>query len=297
MKDLRVALAQMTPRLGDVARNLDLHMRALRRAARERVDLVVFPELSLTGYLLRDQVPDVAESPDGPALRKLARACRSIDAVVGFVEEVPGYRFCNSAAYLAGGKVVHVQRKVYLPTYGMFDEGRDFAPGETLRAFDTGFGRAGILICEDAWHTTSAWLLAQDGAEILFVLSSAPTRGARAKRGVTSVRVWHELLTVTAQFQTAWIVYVNRVGFEDGLGFGGGSAVIDPFGRTDLELSPLEEEWGVLDLRGETVRRARTAYPLLRDDNLDFVHRELGRLRARRYDLPEDEAADAGRRD
>ena len=294
MNDLRVALSQMAPRLGDLDRNLATHLGTIRKAARDGVDLVVFPELSLTGYLLRDQVPDVAERADGPALRKLAGACRSVDAVVGFVEEVPGYRFCNSAAYLSGGKVVHVQRKVYLPTYGMFDEARDFGPGETLRAFDTRFGRFGILICEDAWHATSAWLLAQDGAELLLVISSGPTRGARARRGVTSVRVWHELLTVTAQLQTAWVVYVNRVGFEDGLGFGGGSVVIDPFGRTDLSMSPLEEEWGVVDLRGETVRRARTAYPLLRDENLDFVHRELGRLRVRRFDLPEEDPSGAG---
>lgn len=297
MKDLRVALCQMAPRLGNLEQNLETHLRALRRGTAEGADLVVFPELSLTGYLLRDQVPEVAQRADGPVLRRLAAACRNVDALVGFVEEADGYRFGNAAAYLSRGKIVHVHRKVYLPTYGMFDEGRDFGPGEMLRAFDTRFGRAGILVCEDAWHATSAWLLAQDGAEFLFVISSGPTRGARAGRGITSVRVWHDLLTVTAQFQTSWVVYVNRVGFEDGLAFGGGSAVLDPFGRTDLALPPIDEAWGIAELRSETVRRARTAYPLLRDGNLDFVHRELGRLRTRRYHLRDDDESSSARRE
>ena len=133
------------------------------------------------------------------------------------------------------GRLVHVHRKLYLPTYGLFDEGRDVGAGDALRAFENGFGRAGILICEDAWHPTTAWLLAQQGAEVLFVLGNGPTRGAREGRGITSLNVWRDLLRVTAQFQTSWVVYVNRVGVEDGLSFGGGSAVVDPFGRVTAE--------------------------------------------------------------
>jgi predicted amidohydrolase len=217
-----------------------------------------------------------------------------VDAVVGFVEEGSGYRFYNAAAYLSRGKVVHVHRKIYLPTYGMFDEGRDFAPGETLRAFKTGHGPLGILVCEDVWHATSAWLLSLDGAELLVVPSSGPTRGARARRGITSVRVWHELLTVTAQFHTAYVVYVNRVGFEDGLAFGGASAVFDPFGRVAAKLPPLDEAFEIVELDPEVLRRARTAYPLLRDEKIELVRRELDRIRRTRFDLPEVPGGDAG---
>lgn len=286
MRNVRVALAQIAPRLGDVRYNLDLHLRTAERARRERAQVLVFPELSLTGYVLRDQVPEVAQRLEGPVLERLRRACRRLDIVLGLVEEGPGHRFYNAAVYLADGAVRHVHRKVYLPTYGMFDEGRDFAAGDRVRIFQAGFGAAGILICEDAWHPALPWLLAQQGAEVLFVLSSGPTRGARPGRGVTSVAVWHDLLRVTAQFQTAWVVYVNRVGYEDGLNFGGGSSVMDPFGRAHATLSSLDPDFVVAELDGEILRRARTAYPLLRDEDLELVARELARIRALRYELP-----------
>jgi predicted amidohydrolase len=298
MRNLRVSLAQIAPKLGDKAANLTLHLETIEASRGDEADLVVFPELSLTGYLLRDQVPEVAVGLESPEIRRLAKASRSVDLVVGFVEEAPGHRFYNSAAYFSGGKAVHVHRKVHLPTYGLFDEGRDFAAGDRIRAFDAPFGPAGLLICEDAWHPTTGWLLAHHGAEVLFVPSSGPSRGARRGRGVTSVGVWHDLVKVTAQLLTAFVVYVNRVGCEDGLTFGGGSVAVDPFGRTVSALPALDAETTVVELNAEVLRRARTAYPLLRDDDLDLVYRELGRLRAERYDLPEDslEESPGGRR-
>ena len=120
MRDVRVALAQTEPRLGDVDANLDVHLETVERAREGGADLVVFPELSLTGYVLRDQVADLAEPVDGPRLARLAEASRDIDVVVGFAEDGPGHRFHNAAAYLASGRVVHVHRKVHLPTYGLF---------------------------------------------------------------------------------------------------------------------------------------------------------------------------------
>jgi predicted amidohydrolase len=239
---------------------------------------------------LRDQVPDVAMTESSRTFRSLLALSRTIDVVTGLVLEGPGHAFFNAAIYASQGRLVHVHRKVYLPTYGMFDEGRDFAPGEVLRAFDAPFGRAGILICEDAWHPTCAWLAVQDGAATLFVLSSGPTRGTRPGRGITSLPVWHDLLRVTAQFQTAFVVYVNRVGYEDGLNFGGGSMAIDPFGRTIASLPALDEGLAVAELSPEVLRRARTVYPLLRDENVDLIHRELERVRQRRFDLPGPEA-------
>jgi len=293
VKSLRVALAQVAPKLGDLNHNLELHAKTLRRACREGAELVVFPELSLTGYLLRDQVPEVAARIGGAWFRRVKALSRRVDIVVGLVEEAVGHRYHNAAVYLSRGRVVHVHRKVYLPTYGMFEEGRDFAAGDKLRTFHTRFGPAGVLICEDLWHPMSAWLLAQQGAEILIAPSCGPTRGTRPGRGITSVAVWHDLLRVTAQFQTSFVVYVNRVGFEDGLSFGGGSTAVDPFGRLVGSLPAIEEGLAVIDLNGEILRRARTAYPLLRDENLDLMYRELHRLRNVRYDLAE-KSTDAG---
>jgi predicted amidohydrolase len=242
--------------------------------------------LSLTGYVLRDQVPEIALSVKSAAFNKLANAARGIDVVVGFAEEAPGHKFHNAAAYLSKGRVAHVHRKVYLPNYGMFEEGRDFAAGDVIRSFKAPHGPSGILICEDVWHPACAWILVQDGAEVVFTLSSGPTRGAKPGRGVTSLPVWHELLRTTAQFQTSFVVYVNRVGYEDGLNFGGGSIALDPFGRTIASLPALTEGITVAELDAEVLRRARAAYPLLRDENVELVHREVARIRQERFQLP-----------
>jgi predicted amidohydrolase len=286
MQTVRVALAQFAPQLGKIAPNREAHEELVKKARREKAGVIVFPELSLTGYLLRDQVQDVALTKTSPAFRRLARASKDIDVVAGFVEEAPGHTFHNAAAYFSKGRLLHIHRKVYLPTYGMFDEGRDFAPGAVFRAFDAPRAATGLLICEDAWHPTSAWILVQDGAEVLIVTSSGPTRGARPKRGITSVGVWHDLLRATAQFQTSFVIYVNRVGFEDGLNFGGGSVAIDPFGREIAALPALTAGLVVAELDAETLRRARTAYPLLRDENIELLHRETIRLREKRFQLP-----------
>lgn len=300
MRDVRVALAQIDPALGDLRSNLDLHLRTIESARDAGAGVVVFPELSLTGYVLRDQVADLAEPVNGPTISCLAEASREIDVVVGFPEDAAGHRFFNAVAYLSRGRLVHLHRKAYLPDYGLFEEGRDFARGEVLRSFESPrAGRCGIAICEDLWHATTAWILAQDGAEILFVPSSGPSRGARDGSGPESIAVWWELLRMTARFQTTYVVYVNRVGFEDGLNFGGGSTVIDPFGRQVVSLDPLEPDLTVVELRDEVLRRARTAYPLLRDTDLELVTRELGRIRGERFDLAidvgADEADEAGR--
>jgi len=286
MKTIRVALAQIAPALGDLERNLALHVERADQAADEGAGVVVFPELSLCGYLLRDQVPEVALARESPLMARLAAISRRIDVVAGFVEESRDHRFYNTAGYFSDGRLIHLHRKLYLPTYGMLDEARDFAAGHILRPFESPHGTAGILVCEDLWHPTSPWLLAQEGAEVVFTVSSSPTRGARPGREVTTVAVWRQLLQVTAQFQTTFMVYVNRIGCEDGLTFGGGSVVVDPFGRVVAELPALEDGLLVAELDGDALRRARAAYPLLRDERLDLVHRELERIRRKRYELP-----------
>lgn len=291
MRNARVALAQIAPRLGNVDANVEMHLEFVERARAARAAVVLFPELSLTGYVLRDQVADLAEPVAGRTIRRLARESRDIDIVVGFAEDGPGHRFHNTAVYLAGGEVAHVHRKVYLPTYGLFEEGRDFAAGEVLRAFDSArIGRAGLVVCEDMWHATTAWLLVQDGAEVLLALSSGPSRGAQESDGPASVAVWRELVRRTAQFQTCYVLYVNRVGYEDGLNFGGGSAIVDPFGRVVAAAEPLEPDLVVGEIRDDVLRRARAAYPLVRDTNLDLVSRELDRIRRVRFDLPDPDA-------
>jgi len=179
---LNLALAQINTRLGDTEANLAKHLEFIREARAREVDLLIFPELSLTGYVLQDLATAVAHRPtsDDPVFRPLLAASQDIDLVVGFVNEDRRHRFYIAAAYLSKGQVLHVHHKVYLPTYGLFDEGRFFAWGDGVQAFDTRFGRLGILICEDFWHASPPYLLWLDGAEMLLFTSASPGRGRPA---------------------------------------------------------------------------------------------------------------------
>ncbi|MDH5507744.1 MAG: carbon-nitrogen hydrolase, partial [Anaerolineae bacterium] len=190
---ITLALAQTDTRLGVIPANRDKHIEYAQQAHRQGADLLVFPELSLTGYMLQDLVPSVASrpAPDDPTFGPLLKASQDLDIMIGFVEEDPRHRFYISAAYLSGGEVLHVHRKVYLPTYGMFDEGRFFAAGEQVRAFDTRFGRIGMLICEDFWHASPPYLLWLDGADLLLLQSASPGRGLKSGPKLESTR-WVE---------------------------------------------------------------------------------------------------------
>ena len=179
---MKIALAQISPRLGDVEANLKLHLDSIDRAAASGANVVCFPELSLTGYYLRDLTSTVAVRPDAGdhVFARLLEASRGIDVVVGFVEETERFLHYNSAAFLSAGKVVHVHRKVYLPTYGMFDEQRFMAAGDTVRSFATPWGRVAMLICEDLWHLSLPYLAWLDGADYLLGLVASPGRGIQA---------------------------------------------------------------------------------------------------------------------
>ncbi|MFQ5798131.1 MAG: nitrilase-related carbon-nitrogen hydrolase, partial [Bacteroidota bacterium] len=172
-----IALAQIDPVLGDVQRNLKKHLDFVKRAVRKGADLILFPELSLTGYTLRDINLDVAVNPRRSAtLQKLASESGNISIVAGGVEESENFGLHNAAFFFEDGKLVAVHRKIYPPTYGMFEEMRYFSAGRSVQALDSRLGRLGILICEDLWHISLPYLLVQDGAQVILGLSASPTR-------------------------------------------------------------------------------------------------------------------------
>ena len=147
--------------------------------------------------------------------------------------ESEDHRFFNAAVYLEDGEVRHIHRKVYLPTYGMFDEQRYFARGGRLRAFDTRHGRLALLICEDLWHPSTVHLAALDGALTILCPSSSPLRGVTDGADQDdNARYWELITRSYAETYGVFVVHANRVGFEDGVGFWGGSGILDPFGRT-----------------------------------------------------------------
>ena len=279
----KIGIAQISPRLGDVAANLTLYEQAIVRAKNESVELLIFPELSLTGYHLRDMVATVALRQDAPEFTQLRELSKSVACLAGLVEESPDFCFYNSAVYLSGGDVRHVHRKVYLPTYGMFDEQRYFARGDSVRAFDTPYGRAATLVCEDLWHPSTAYIAALDQALMLICPSSSPLRGiADDRKQDENAHYWEALNRVYAETFGVFVIYANRVGFEDGVGFWGGSEVIDPFGQCIAKGHYYEEDFVTVDISLDAVRRKRVAAPLLRDEDIDLTINELLRIRGRR---------------
>jgi len=280
---LRVALAQIAPALGDPERNLGMHLERIADARRQAADLIIFPELSLSGYFLRDMVPDVAMRRDGPVIRQLIEAAGPAALVVGFVEETPQHRFYNATFYAEGGRVVHVHRKVYLPTYGLFDEQRYYACGERIEAFDTArFGRVGLVICEDFWHLSAMAIMQAEEVDLLVCVANSPARGVSGPR-IGTEEIYGQLAAAYAHLLGAVVVVVNRVGFEDGLCFWGGSMMVGPDGRPLAQAPTLDEALVVAAFDPADLRRQRLIAPLARDERLLLTIEELQRIKRRRY--------------
>jgi NAD+ synthase (glutamine-hydrolysing) len=290
--DIVIALAQLAPRLGDLGTNLARHLELITAAAAGGADLVVFPELSLTGYFLKDLVTETALRIDSPEIHARVEASRGVDAVVGCILESDDHRFHNAALYLSGGAVVHVHRKVYLPTYGLFDEARDLAPGNRFRAFEAPLSsarprrpwRAGMLICEDLWHPSSAYLLARAGVDLIICASASPGRGVGQGSELGTSQSYDVITRTYAQLFTTYVVYCNRVGYEDGINFWGGSRVVDPEGHPVGEPAGRDEAMPLHRLDLAALRRARIANPMLRDERHDIVDAESRRLHHRERD-------------
>jgi predicted amidohydrolase len=276
----KLALSQISTVLGDVQANLEKHLQVIDQACSQNADLLVFPELSLTGYFLQDLVPTVALRPNftDPVFKRLLSASQRLDLVVGFVQEDERNRFYIASAYLSAGEVLHVHQKIYLPTYGLFDEGRFFAWGDRIRAFDTKFGRVGLLICEDFWHASLPYLLWQDGADIMLFSSASPGRGLTQEPQLDSARWVDHINRAYASLFTTFVAHTNRVGYEDGLHFWGGSMLYDPNGNVLARAPQQEEALLVSEIDLNQLHRTRARLPLLRDERTALVERELNRI-------------------
>jgi len=292
--EYRVALAQLAPRLGEVDANLEVAGEWSRRAVADGAQLVAFPELALTGYLLSDLVPEVAMSADDPRLAALSREAGDALAVVGFVEETEDHRYANSAALLRNGQLLAVHRKVYLPTYGLFDEGRFTRPGDRIRTQEVGepMGRIGLSVCEDFWHPSLPMLQAQEGASLLVNIAAGPARAPGSAAGTRAIAGWHKMQDTYALLGTVAIAFCNRVGNEEGLTFWGGSRLLGADGSVLAEGPLYEEALVVGSLETDDLRMQRYSLPLLADERLELNQRELDRVIAERagVPLPEDMA-------
>lgn len=301
MQRLRIALAQIAPRLGLLDENLARHHELIADARERGADLVVFPELGLTGYLLQDLAAEVALRLDDPRLTGLAASTEGLSAVVSFVEESADHRLFIAAALLEDGRIRHVHRKLFLPTYGLFDERRFFAAGDLLRATPSRLGVGlGIGVCEDFWHLSAPALLALDGAQVLINVSSSPGRDLAATNevGLGTATSWRTLMRTYAQLTTSFVVFCNRVGVDESISFWGGSEVIGPTGDALFSAPLYDEGLFSVDIAPGDVRRERITLPLLRDERPELVVREWERIVAERAGLAADttgtEEAEAG---
>lgn len=297
METRRIALAQLAPRLGALEENLARHLEVLAEARGQDADLVVFPELGLTGYQLQDLAAEVSMRLDDPRLARLAAATNGLSTIVSFVEESGDHRLFIAAALLEDGEVRHVHRKLHLPTYGLFDERRFFASGDVLRAVPSRLGVGlGIAVCEDFWHLPVAQLLALDGAQVLVNVSSSPGRDLAATNevGLGTATSWRTLMRTYAQLTTSFVIFVNRVGVDESISFWGGSEVIGPSGETVFTAPMYDEGVYFCDINLGDVRRERIALPLLRDERMELQLRELERIIAERAGLAPDSTAEVG---
>lgn len=281
----RIGIGQIDCAVGDVQQNLELIAEYVERAESQGVELLVFPELALTGYSVGNRFPDVALKVDSPEIDRLMELSRRVAIAAGYIEESHDARFFNSAIYLEDGRIVHIHRKVYPPTYGMFDERRYFGAGRDVSAFDTRFGRMAMLVCGDCWHLPLPYLAAHDGADVLLVLAASSDKSLSAD--ISCRRSWERLNQSYALTLSCFVVFANRVGVEGQLHFWGGSHVVLPNSDMLVQGKIDEPDLVPADLDLALVRKQRIILPFRRDDNLEFTVR-LGQrlLQSIHYDRP-----------
>lgn len=277
---ISLALAQINTQLGNIDANLEKHLAYIQRAQQADADIIVFPELSLTGYMLQDLAAESISKPnaDDPAFGPLLEASKKIDIIVGFVDADARHTRYIAAAYLSEGQVLHIHRKIYLPTYGLFEDLRYFKAGNNIRAFDTRFGRMGMLICEDFWHASPPYVLYADGAELQIYISASPSRGLTDKPEMESARWVNHIAAAYASLYTSFIANTNRVGFEDGLNYWGGASVYDPNGDLVAAGPQHEEALTFAKIDMNQIRRTRARLPMLGDERPELIKRELERI-------------------
>jgi NAD+ synthase (glutamine-hydrolysing) len=276
---MKVALAQIAPILQDVKKNFIRHLELIEKAKRSQADLIIFPELSLTGYTLKDLVPETGINPIKSELfAKLKLISKDISIVLGFVEEKERGNFFNAAAYLSKGKILHIHRKVFLPTYGMFEEAKFFSQGKSFSAFQTPFGKTGLLICYDFLNYGADYVLFSQGADIIIVLSAAPGRGMSQGQTYASSHMWELMGETISRFSTTFLIYCNRVGFEDGKSFAGGSFIYNPEGKQISRASYVDEDFLIKEIDLGELHQARKKLFYKRDNKPEVIWRSLDKV-------------------
>lgn len=275
---MRITLAQVDSTLGDVDANVQQASEVIARAKADTSDLIVFPELALSGYSIGAVDDDVAIRVDDPRIVELARQAAPAGLHIGFAESATrSPHTYNSAAYYEGERLVHVHRKLHLPTYSIFEERKHFTPGPSLRAYPVGDDTTmATLICGDAWQPQLAFIATQDGARALIV----PAAGAQSQfpEHYDAREYWEGITTFYGRMYQLYVVFVNRVGVEGELRFWGGSHIVDPWGKVIGQAVEFEPDLVTVDVDFDVVRRRRRSIPLVKEARLALIQREIARL-------------------
>jgi NAD+ synthase (glutamine-hydrolysing) len=276
---MKIALAQIESKLGDLKQNIDTHLRYCEEAKKSKCDLIVFPELSLTGYSLKDLNYEVALNPkESRLLNPLKRISSEIGIICGFVEEDDNYAVYNAAAFIYKGEIKHIHRKIYPPTYGIFEEMRYFSKGTFCDPFLMEEVNLGVLICEDMWHISLPYLLAIKGAKIIIGLAASPTKMSVKSDSFRNYEINSEHHKTFARLLSVYMIFCNRVGYEDGINFWGGSEIVDPFGNVVAKGELFSEELIFADIELTEVQRARRFARHFLDEDLNIINRNLPKL-------------------
>lgn len=276
---MKAAIAQINSVLGDLNKNIERHIDCCNKAIENKADMIIFPELSLTGYSVKDINYDIAFNPyKSDKLKKLTELSQKISIVAGFVEEDEKYAVYNSAIFLEDGEIKGIHRKIYPPTYGIFEEYRYFSKGTDCIPVDSKFGKLGIMVCEDLWHLSVPYTMAMAGAKILIGIACSPTRLAVDTEHFKNYDINSEHHKTYARILSSYLLFCNRVGFEDGVNFWGGSEAVDPSGNIVSVAKIFEEDMIYTEIKETEVQRARRNARHFIDEDLDKTLKNLHKL-------------------
>ena len=277
---MRIAAAQISSVLGNLEKNIEHHLKYCDEAIKNKTDMIVFPELSLTGYSLKDINFTIAVNiAKTKLLDKLKEKSKKISIICGLAEEDENFAIYNSGILISDGEIKFSHRKIYPPTYGLFEEFRYFSRGNECRAHDTKFGKIGLLVCEDLWHLSLPYTVAMDGAQIITGIASSPTRLSVNTDKFKNYEINSEHHRTYARILSTYFIFSNRVGFEDGINFWGGSEIVDPFGNVLSAAKLFDEDMIYADINFEEVRRARHQARHFLDEDIDLTVKNLLKIR------------------
>jgi len=270
----RIGIGQISCVRADVNENLARITDCAKRAAEQGIVHLVFPELALTGYLVDKRYSEAARRLDSAEMDELRKLSKDIDLTVGFIEETPKALFYNSAVHLSGGRIVSLHRKIYLPTYGVFDERRYFGAGWDVSAFETRHARSAMLICGDAWHLPLAYMAAHDGADVLLIMAASARQGLSETTPCEDA--WQWMCRSYALTLSCFVVFANIADEDEKYDFWGGSFIVGPDGNFLAQSQTDRPDIVSVDLNLKDLRRQRIQLPFRRDDSLAHTI-QLGR--------------------